>query len=190
MTKEELTIWFNNEFWEQYRTLVKTPFATKWKAGTKGEALKKILSLDPSETLRERIMMAIVAQINHRQKLYQQCGSMQAYLAKTNFDKFYSNRMASTWIFNMGWEDEIPQIEIAMQEPIGDSVFCANKNCGFPVHGPEFKYCTLCLGRTNDGELKAQLHKMDMGLREGEKPKDYVARCRQKFKQLIGKVGG
>lgn len=189
MTKTELTDWFETEFWPRYRTLTKTPFPTKWGAGKKGLALKSLITMDPSEALRDRILMAIAAQIKNRKQLYAQCGSMQAYEKKTNKDGMYLTRMGSTWLNQMGYEDEIPPIEGAADEVGESSVFCANKGCGFPVHGSSFKYCTQCEGRTNDAALKAQLVKMGLQKRIKETAHEYAMRCREKYQQLVGRVG-
>ncbi len=186
MTNSELAEWFSESFWAPYKVLVKTPFVTKYKAGPKGEALKIILRLNPSEALRDRISMAIAAQIDHRKKLIQDCGSMQAYLEATRYQKFYANRMGSTWLNQMGWEDEIPSLaETRIEGAAVESAFCATPDCAFPTHGPAFKYCTQCVGRTNDDELKEGLRKMGMAPTTGESKVGYFARCREKSRAAL-----
>ncbi len=181
MTKDELTIWFTEQFYEQYRDLTKTPFATKYGMGSKGEALKKLLQMKPSDELRQRILFAIAEQKKHRKKLFDQCGSMQKYLEVTKFNKFYSTRMCSTWINQMGWEDEIPPVEEVAE--VTEGLFagrCKNANCVNPLHGVAFEYCSECLSRQNEDKnlLRDQLRKMGLTLNEGESHHDYAMRCK------------
>ncbi len=181
MTKEELTIWFHDNFYEGYRALIKTPFVTKYSIGSKGEALKKTLQLKPNEALRQRIMQALAEQKKHRSKLFEQCGSMQKYLELTAYNKFYSTRMCSTWLNQMGWEDEIPELQGANEQ--GVTLFegrCQKQDCSQPVHGPAFDYCTTCLTKENEDLdlLRNQLRKMDLTLHKGESRHDYAMRCK------------
>lgn len=182
MTTEELITWFHNEFWEQYRELIKTPFVTKHKIGSKGEALKKMLQMKPSEALRARILSAIIEQRKHRKLMFEQCGSMQKYLEITKFDKFYCTRMCSTWINQMGWEDEIPQLDsVAISHDVlFGSDRCSNDDCVFPIHGPGYTLCSQCLSRTNkhNEELKNKLREMGLGKSKDESVHDYAMRCK------------
>jgi len=181
MTKDELTIWFTEKFYEQYRDLTKTPFATKYGMGSKGEALKKLLQMKPSDELRQRILFAITEQKKHRKKLFDQCGSMQKYLEVTKFNKFYSTRMCSTWINQMGWEDEIPEVhEVDERQHNLFEGRCKNETCAKPIHGPDFEYCSECLSRENEdkGLLRDHLRKMGLTLNEGESHHDYAMRCK------------
>lgn len=181
MTKDELTNWFTEKFYESYRELTKTPFATKYGMGSKGEALKKFLQMKPSDELRQRILFAIAEQKKHRKKLFNQCGSMQKYIEVTKFNKFYSTRMCSTWINQMGWEDEIPELhEVDERQHELFQGRCKNSECAKPIHGPDFEYCTQCLTRKTEdkGLLKEQLRKMDLTLNEGESIHDYAMRCK------------
>lgn len=182
MSTEELTLWFNDELWPRYTDLVKTPFATKYRAGSKGEALKKILTLKPSGELQSRIISATSEQHKHRNKLYGQVGSMQKYLAATKFEKFYANRMCVTWINQMGWEDEIPalsEINEAKQHLFGKAL-CIKKECNYPIHGPSYTFCTKHTGRSSqsDEELSEQLKKMDLRKTKSESVHDYAMRCK------------
>ena len=190
MTNEELTIWFNDEFWPQYQELVKTPFPTKYKAGAKGEALKRIILIKPSSALRERITNAVVEQKRHRKKLYEQCGSMQKYLERTSFDKFYANRMGSTWLNQMGYEDEIPildEIETKHNNLFGGDR-CQTEGCMYPVHGPGYNLCAKHLTRTGEHneELKNKLREMDLGKSKDESLHDYAMRCKDKALKIMG----
>lgn len=151
MTKEELTDWAMNIFWPLYTDLCKTPFPTKWKGGPRGAAVKKIQVLNPSEELRARIILGIQAQILHRKKLYQKLGSMQAWNTHTEKNKFYCNRNGETWINQIGWDDEIPQLEQDREVTVGSKCFC-----GLPVHGPRFDKCTNHLS-FKDGKLTGGL---------------------------------
>jgi hypothetical protein len=181
MTKDELTTWFTELFYEQYRDLTKTPFVTKYGIGSKGEALKKLLQMKPSDELRQRILFAIAEQKKHRRKLFEQCGSMQKYLEITKFNKFYSTRMCSTWINQMGWEDEIPELhEIEKQSQGLFEGRCKSNGCAQPVHGVAFEYCAECLSRNNEDKdlLRDQLRKMKLTLNEGESQHDYAMRCK------------
>ncbi len=189
MTSEELTQWFSEVLWPAYRQLVKTPYVTKFGAGSKGESLKKILTMKPSEKLRERIVMAIAAQTRHRKKTFDACGSMQAYLVKTKFNKFYANRMGSTYLNQMGWEDEIPDAMVVAAEVVQTDVCtCARMDCTEPTHGPGFSVCCGHLGRTNDAALKTQLVKMNMRKLVSESVSEYAARCRERFRTELRKT--
>jgi len=195
MTNEELTTWFNEQFWVQYQSLVKTPFPTKYKAGAKGEALKRIILIKPSEVLRQRILSAVIEQRKHRKKLYEQCGSMQKYLERTGYDKFYANRMGSTWLNQMGYEDEIPALDEMEKEGfnIVNGHCCKTVDCGSPVHGPNYSLCAQCLTRTgsHNEELKSKLREMGLGKSKDESVHDYAMRCKQvALKTLRGlKIG-
>ncbi len=111
MDKSTLTDWFLTDFWPLYLELVKTPYKTQFKQGQRGEALKAIMKLKPSQNMRERMISHLAAQIAHRKELYNQCGSRSVYEKRTNRVKFYCNRHGVTWINQMGWFDEIPEIE-------------------------------------------------------------------------------
>lgn len=187
MTKQELTDFFMTEFWPRYRELVRTPFPTKWKGGARGDALKKWLSLKPSEELRGRIIAALDAQIAHRRKLFQKCGSMEAYLKVTEGQKFYCNRMGSTWLNQMGWEDEIPSI--GEDEQAQPGVTCS---CGNPVMGPRFSHCERCYPETTGmSEVMKQWMK-DNGLwkRKDEDVHQWRMRCREVGKELLRRRNG
>lgn len=189
MTKEELIQWFNDEFWEQYQEMVKAPFPTKYKAGAKGEALKRLITIDPSEKLRQRIASAVTEQRRHRKKLYDHCGSMQKYLERVSFDKFYANRGGSAWLNQMGWEDEIPILDFAQIEH--DQVFggnrCKVENCVFPIHGPDYEYCAEHLTKTGEHNetLRIKLREMDLGKSKDESVHDYAMRCKDKALKLM-----
>lgn len=109
MIKKHLTEWFDSQFWPKYLLLMKTPFPTKWKAGVGGEALTAILKLKPSENIRDRIIKHLDDQIAHRLEVYQRMGDN--YTEYVKYKKFYCNRQARTWINNMGWVDDFPEIE-------------------------------------------------------------------------------
>ena len=183
MSNADLTLWFNEVLWPSYGELVKAPFVTKYRAGSKGEALKKIVTLKPSMELQERITMAITEQRKHRKKLFEQTGSMQKYLEVTKYDKFYANRMCVTWINQMGWEDEIPAVVDVFD---GDSslfgnTVCSHIGCGISVHGPSFHHCFMHLSRTDesDKELKQQLRELQLTKGKDESLHDYAMRCKE-----------
>lgn len=155
MNKQELTDWAIDIFWPSYKNLCKTPFPTKWMGGPRGAAVKKIQILNPSEDLRQRILAGIQAQIIHRNKLYQKLGSMQAWNNHTEKNKFYCNRNGETWINQIGWDDEIPQIE-------GDGLKQGIKkcHCGRDVHGPQFDECDTHYCMDKRGRIKDILGKV------------------------------
>lgn len=195
MSNADLTLWFNEVLWPSYGELVKTPFVTKYKAGSRGESLKKILSLKPSADLQNRIAMAISEQRKHRKKLFEQCGSMQKFLEITKFDKFYSNRLCVTWINQMGWEDEIPALaDVVEVEPalFGHSR-CRADGCPNSIHGPSFIYCFKHESRTqeSDEELKQKLRELQLVKDKDESMHDYAMRCKQAaLKTLRGLTNG
>lgn len=151
MTKTELTAWFDDIFWPLYKQFVVTPFVTKWKQGPAGDALKKILTLNPSSDLREQITTAIHAQMHHRRALYEKCGSMRAYDEATKYNKLYSNRLCTTWLNQMGWRDEIPSISEVQTEAPSTEEKC--KHCGSPCHGPAYDVCILHISMDENGRL-------------------------------------
>ena len=111
MTKAELEQWFAEYFWPRYTGMLRIPFPTKWTGGARGAALTKILSLNPPEALRERILGAIQAQALYRTKIFEKCGrSAQKYDEFSKSQTVLHNREGKTWIFNRGWEDDIPSI--------------------------------------------------------------------------------
>jgi hypothetical protein len=157
MTKTELTQWFEDEWWPRYLNFVKTPFKTQWGAGAKGKALTKFLQVNPSEDLRTTMLNAIIAQTRHRRLLYDKLGSQKAYdnhtapLAKGG-EPVYQNRQGSTYLFNRGWTDEIPALDMGESESKTSKV-C---QCGQPVHGPQYDKCTSCLP-FKDGKLTGSM---------------------------------
>lgn len=194
MVNEIHTNWFNDVFWEKYKQLVKTPFPTKYKQGSKGEALKKIITLKPNDDLKQRIELAIDAQIKHRKQVFDVCGSMGRYIEKTKFDKFYANRMASTFINQLGWEDEFPDtmsddvaiVDFDNVEPIGKE--CAHDGCTDVVHGPRYYFCTEHLGRNNNDELKQTLRDSGLAKQSDETVFDWQMRCKANFFEALGKL--
>lgn len=183
MSNEDLTLWFSEVLWPSYGELVKTPFVTKYKSGSKGEALKKVLVMKPSADLQNRIMMAVVEQRKHRKKLFEQVGSMQKYLEVTKFDKFYSNRMCVTWVNQMGWEDEIPALDevFSGETTLFGGAVCRVVGCGNTIHGPSFIHCFMHESRTDESTqaLKQQLRDMDLTKGKDESMHDYAMRCKQ-----------
>lgn len=185
MTNEDLATWFMDEFWPLYLKLMKTPFATKFKQGTRGEALKKMLSLKPSQDLRERILLSLQAQIIHRQKLFDRCGSAQAYNEATEYNKFYCNRMASSWIFQMGWDDEIPGLDQVQEELPQNNVICSEPGCKNNVHGPRFDHCINHLPTDDPLVGKLRNYAKENGLTmKGLSPQEYVEKCREHLKTI------
>lgn len=146
MNNTELEEWHDKVFWPKYCHLVVTPFKTDWGPGGKGESKKKIMQLKPSEDMRKRIELAIDAQTRHKRILYDKLGSRQAYndyvapLAKGG-ESIYKNRQAKTWIYNYGWDDEIPEIQSERQQ-IMRSKTCKVKGCDRETHGPMFSVCS------------------------------------------------
>jgi len=195
MSNADLTLWFNEVLWPSYNELVKTPFATKYRSGSKGEGLKKILTLKPNADLQNRISSALTEQRKHRKKLFEQCGSMQKYLEATSYEKFYANRMCVTWINQMGWEDEIPALDEITENK--SSLFgnarCQHDGCANAIHGPSYIYCFQHESRTNESDktLKAQLIKMGLGKLKDESLHDYAMRCKAIALKTLGglKIG-
>lgn len=192
MTKEELTNWFLEEFWPRYLTLVKTPFATKWRAGPRGQALQKIISMNPSEELRKTIVLAIEAQIHHRRKVFERYGSMETYTKATERNKLYCNRMGSTWLNQMGWMDEIPSIESKEEMAVEGQLMCLIEGCNNYSMGPGIPYCASCYPDTRGitPELKKHLKKSGLWKREDETVEQWRARCRETGRQALRQMIG
>lgn len=154
MNTEELTIWHNTIWWPAYRLFIETPFKTvygkdpEYGAGGRGESLKKILTLNPSEKLRETMITSLKEQTEHRQMLGERLKSIQAYelytapKAKKEGLSIYKNRQSRTYIYNLGWHDEIPHLKTVTAKP--PEKRCA---CGNPIHEaqPELGKCYECL---------------------------------------------
>lgn len=144
MNTQDLTDWFNAVFWVRYCHMLKVPHEkTKWGPGGKGKALKRILTLKPSKELRDKIELELIEQTRHRRLLCDKLGltvylKETATLAKNGNGDIYKNRQAVTWVNQMGWEDEVPEIE---KEEIRDKKYCA---CGQETMGPAFTQCALC----------------------------------------------
>jgi len=182
MTKTELEQWHDLEYWPIYLKFVKTPFATKWGAGGKGESQTKMLQINPSKELRDRIIMSLTAQMRHRRVLYDKLGSAKAYddhtseLAKGG-EAVYKNRQSRTYLHNKGWNDEIPPI--TEEQKTSDTTYCQTCNKR-EVHGPKFSECSECL--TDDKYLEdCRKYMRDNGLTKGkdEPVPDYYQRCRE-----------
>ena len=155
--------WFEDEFWPLYKELVKTPFVTRFGAGAKGEAKKRASMMKPSQDLKDRILQGVRAQIIHRKERYARCGSMAAYQADTKFNKLYSNRHGSTFLFNNGWDDELPSLTEASVSPSFEAV-CATVDCNNPTHGRNFTECIDCLGEKGYTKFDVYENLKRMGL--------------------------
>ena len=111
MTKTDLEIWASDIFWPRYRNMMKIPFVTNWTGGAKGACIKAILTLNPSEDIRNQILDALQAQTLYRHKLYDQHGrSAQTYDKAAKTIVICHNREGRTWIVQRAWLDEIPSL--------------------------------------------------------------------------------
>lgn len=199
MNKAELEGWFETAFWPAYKQLVKTPFPTKYKQGTKGSALKKILSLNPSEELRERIMAALGAQIRHRRSLYESLGSEQAYIEYTAYNRFYTNRHGETWINQMGWTDEIPSIQEVNEERLATGLIhtCGHVDkrtgevCQNQAIGPSVPYCVTHYPDTRGytALLREKYREMGLVKGKGETSPQHMKRMIATCREMIGRIG-
>lgn len=182
MNKEDLTKWATDVFWSAYKGLVKTPFPTRYDGGARGEAIKKIITLNPSADLRGRIIDSIAAQMTHRRAFYNKCGSMQKYNSETNRIKFYCNRVGSTWINNRGWDDEIPSLIDEAKEQIACLDKCSNPDCNNNAIGGNISVCQSCECKTHDvyREPKREyLRRVGLVMEKGETLHDYAMRCKE-----------
>jgi len=140
----EVDTWFFDHFWPAYLDFVKTPFAVpKFGAGARGECLKKVQQAKPSKELQRDMLDGILAQTRHRKKLYEKTGSKAAYNAHTiplakGGESVYKNRNGKTWIFNLGWNDNIPSLSV---NDTGQNIGVAKCFCGQPVYGSRFTEC-------------------------------------------------
>jgi hypothetical protein len=184
MNKSDLEKWVLETFWPAYCGLVKTPVVTSYGSGGRGEAIKKILTLKPSEELRRCIIDAISAQIRHRRTLFNKCGSMQKYVAETNKIKFYCNRNGATWINQMGWKDEIPSLitdEVKYTESASHQP-CKTTGCSNNAIGGAIDVCQACECKTHDiyrDEKREYLLKIGLKMDLGETLHSYAMRCRK-----------
>ena len=187
MTKTELEQWAMDEFWPLYKELTKTPFATQWKATDRGAAVSKILSLNPSGELRQRIVASVQAQIKHRRDFFKHCGSMEVYNQKTHRIKFYCNRMGASWLNQRGWDDEIPTIEQAVEDETIHFTICTEKGCTFPVHGARYDKCIDHLAREKDGPMMDELRQYYRDHDLGSKTREEMVALIKHSAKAIGK---
>jgi len=196
VNKEDLTTWFSDQFWPAYKEMVKTPVVTKWTGGARGECLKKIYTLNPTADLRERIMHSVLEHKIHRKKLYSLLGTAQAYEEFTKYVKFYTNRDGKTWIFNLGWDDEIPELpeERAVKVASGGFEICREPGCNRPVHGPRFDQCSECLHTDPYQPERQAIGEKMYPKREGESNHDRRERIKadgqRKVAGLRAAIGG
>lgn len=145
MTTEELTEWFYEIFWPKYKHFLKVPDKnTAYGPGSRGGALKKILTMKPSKKLREKIIFELDAQTRHRRLLCDKLGLSEykkqtAPLAKNGNGEVYKNYQSTTWLNRMGWLNEIPTIT---EDNARQGKKCW---CGKETHGPNFDVCTVHL---------------------------------------------
>lgn len=181
MNKEDLTKWAIEVFWSAYSGLVKTPVPTKYGAGARGEAVKRVLTLNPSGDLRKRIIDAISAQMLHRRTLYNKCGSMQKYISETDKVKFYCNRGGGTWLYQLGYEDEIPSL-INEQKIQTDSLnTCSSPDCNNKAIGGNISVCQSCECKVHDvyrEHKREYLRRIGLVRSKGETLHDYAMRCK------------
>lgn len=174
----EVSDWFCNEFWPLYREFVKTPQPNQWGAGGRGAALKIAETKRYGAETRDRIMQALRAQISHRRKVYDVCGSMRAYdeyTAKNKSETVYHNRQGKQWLNQKGWEDEIPTLperDPVVVEGSGELCHRCRKK---ETMGPRFSLCDDCYGL--DGEAMETL-------REYYRREGLQGKTRQELMQL------
>lgn len=191
MNKTDLTAWFLNDFWPIYLNLMKVPNVTKWGAGDRGEALKKALTLNPGEDLRKRMTASVVAQMAHRRSVYEKCGSMQAYMKKTDRDTFYCNRNGKTWIFNLGWEAEIPAVshDRRSMPETENGLRCKSPGCKGAALGASVPFCATCEHKKHQPYfplMREYLKKHGLTKNQDETITDYSLRCRAHRKTIKG----
>lgn len=137
---KELETWFLTEFWPAYLLLMRTPKSCDHGAGNKGTCLVSIEKLKPSKELREKMVKHIHDQITHRNLYFDRLNKdIQRYnqeTYKSQHRKFYANRMASTWINNKGWYDDIPTLDAYSKPSQGACIVC-----GKPTLGTHFRHC-------------------------------------------------
>jgi hypothetical protein len=154
MNKQELTDWHHNTFWPTYRQFLETPKKNQWGPGARGASLAKIIRLNPSEELRNTIMGSLIAQMRHRRVLADKLGyeAYEKHAAKNakGGESVYKNRQATTWLQNMGWDDEIPSIMEVEQRAIRKC------HCGEDTMGPKIPFCAE---HYTDGMAKLRLVK-------------------------------
>ncbi len=193
MKKDELQKWAIEIFWSAYTGLVKTPVPTKFTAGARGEAVKKVLTLNPPADLRKRIIDSISAQMKHRRDLFNKCGSMQKYISETDKVKFYCNRNGATWLNQYGWEDEIPSM-IDEKKIYHDAVLrCSNKDCPNMAIGGNISICQSCEAKNHDiyrEEKRDYLRRHKLTKDKNETLHDYAARCKEHAFALLPDFGG
>jgi len=193
MTNADLTLWFHEVLWPSYGELVRCPHPTKYRAGSKGESLKKVITLKPSAELQRRIVQAITEQRKHRRKLYEKSGSMGKYLEVTRYEKFYANRMCVTWLNQMGWEDEIPAIDevVDHKRTMFGGARCQHDGCALAIHGPSYIYCTEHEARSDESNkaLRAKLKQMQLTKSSDESSHDYAMRCKSVAMSILRGMG-
>jgi len=182
MNKADLTDWAVNVFWSAYKGLTKTPFPTQYGAGARGEAVKKIVTLNPSDELRKELIDAISAQMRHRRALFDKCGSKQKYDAETKKIKFYCNRGGITWLNQNGWLDEIPSLIDEKKIYEDATLKCKTQGCDNNAIGGAIMVCQACECKTHDvyrDKKRDYLKRVGLTMTKGETLHDYAMRCKE-----------
>ena len=125
---EEIREWFlaprPHGFWAEYPAEL---CGGSRKKGSRGEALKAMIKINPDEKERKRILMNLQAQVKHDMD------------AKRRGEDVYRWPYATTYINQWRFDDTIDSV--ADQKPEVSLGICKHGDCGDECHGPEFEYC-------------------------------------------------
>lgn len=144
--------------------------------GSRGESIKSLIKINPSDDELERIFRSIEAQ----KKYDREKSKIGEFVPRWPYMETYLNKRR--------YDDEIEgsHADLNHQQP---SEIC--RKCKREVHGPRFDLCTDHLAESlDDGreERIAALKRADMYIRPGEGRHEYFRRCMQYAREILKKT--
>ena len=126
---EAIREWFlappPNGFWAEYPSDL---CGGTRKKGSRGEALKAMLKLNPDEAERERILGNLKAQVRHDT------------MAKRSGEEIYRWPYCTTYINGYRFDDVIDSVaDVKVKCDVG---VCSHGDCGEECMGDSYKYCS------------------------------------------------
>lgn len=146
--------------------------------GSRGEAIKSLIKINPDDAEIERIMQNLLAQVKYDRE------------AKASGEEVYRWPYASTYLNQSRYDDEISGSHAELK--LKESAVCKRDGCNSPVHGPSFAECTDHYAESVDtmrGVRIAALKRNGLYIMPGESKPDYYKRCREFCSASVKKRG-
>ncbi len=175
--KEQIKDWFIKEFWTVYGG---NHIKDSRQKGSRGEALKKMIIINPDENEQKRILANMLAQLRADDKL-----------AKTN--EFVPRwPMCITYLNKRRYDDEIESRTYGDDNQIKAVDKCCHPSCENDSHGPRFRHCADHMpdcSNLDTNILRDQLRGIGLAKGKDESMHDYCMRCRSYYVDVVNSGG-